>query len=74
MLATFNLCNKLIDIGKGAIVDANIDLYLANNRLTEEEYAGAVSWMELCGLTNGFTQDFSAATAEYIPDFDLEGL
>ena len=38
MLATFNLCNKLIDIGKGAIVDANIDLYLANNRLTEEEY------------------------------------
>ena len=38
MLATFNLCNKLIDIGKGAIVDANIDLYLANNRLTDEEY------------------------------------
>ena len=38
MLATFNLCNKLIDIGKGDIVDANIDLYLANNRLTEEEY------------------------------------
>ena len=37
MLATFNLCNKLIDIGKGDIVDANIDLYLANNRLTEEE-------------------------------------
>ena len=38
MLATFNLCNKLIDIGKSDIVDANIDLYLANNRLTEEEY------------------------------------
>ena len=38
MLATFNLCNKLIDIGKGAIVDANIDLSLANNRLTEDEY------------------------------------
>ena len=38
MLATFNLCNKLIDIGKGDIVDANIDLYLANNRLTEDEY------------------------------------
>ena len=38
MLATFNLCNKLIDIGKSSIVDANIDLYLANNRLTEEEY------------------------------------
>ena len=38
MTATYNLCNRLIDIGKGAIVNANIDLYLANNRLTEEEY------------------------------------
>ena len=38
MKATFVLCNKLIDIGKADIVNANIDLYLANNRLTEEEY------------------------------------
>ena len=38
MIATFDLCNKLIDIGKGDIVDANIDIYLANNRLTESEY------------------------------------
>ena len=45
-----------------------------DRRLTEEEYAGAVSWMELCGITNGFTQDFSAATAEYLPEFDLGGL
>ena len=45
-----------------------------DRRLTEEEYAGAVSWMELCGLTNGFTQDFSAATTEYLPEFDLGGL
>ena len=37
MKATFNLCNKLIDIGKGDIVDANIDLYKANGRLTDEE-------------------------------------
>ena len=35
---TFNLCNKLIDIGKGDVVDANIDLYKLNNRLTDEEY------------------------------------
>ena len=28
----------------------------------------------LLELDNGYTQDFSAATAEYIPDFDLEGL
>lgn len=39
MVATFNLCKKLIEIGKGEIVNANIDLYLANNRLTAEEYA-----------------------------------
>ena len=39
MEATFNLCNKLIDIGKGDIVDANIDLYKANGRLTDEEYS-----------------------------------
>lgn len=38
MQSTYNLCNKLIDIGKGALVDANIDLYKLNNRLTEEEY------------------------------------
>ena len=38
MKATFNLCNKLIDIGKGDIVDTNIDLYKANGRLTDAEY------------------------------------
>ena len=39
MKATFDLCNKLIDIGKSDIVDANIDLYKANGRLTDEEYS-----------------------------------
>lgn len=38
MEATFNLCKKLIEVGKADIVNANIDLYLANNRLTAEEY------------------------------------
>ena len=38
MTATFNLCKKLIEIGKADIVNANIDLYLANGRLTAEEY------------------------------------
>ncbi len=42
--------------------------------ITQEEYDGAVSWMELCGLQQGYTQDFSAATTEYLPDFDLSGL
>lgn len=39
MAATFNLCKKLIAIGKADIVNANIDLYLANDRLTAEEYS-----------------------------------
>ena len=38
MTATFNLCKKLIEVGKGDIVNANIDIYFANNRLTAEEY------------------------------------
>ena len=46
MIATFNLCKKLIQIGKAEIVNANIDLYLANNRLSAEEYG------ELMGMLN----------------------
>ena len=42
--------------------------------LTREEYDGAVSWMELCGITQGFVQDFSAATTEYLPTFDGAGI
>lgn len=40
-----------------------------NRRITGEEYDGAVSWMELCGFTRGYCQDFSSATTEYLPDF-----
>ena len=45
-----------------------------DRRLTEEEYASAVSWMELCGLKLGFTQELEAATTELLPEFNLEGL
>ncbi|MCQ2419109.1 MAG: 4Fe-4S cluster-binding domain-containing protein [Clostridia bacterium] len=45
-----------------------------DRRVSEEEYAAVESWMELLGLEDGFTQDFSAASSEYIPPFDLEGL
>ena len=50
MEATFNLCNKLIDIGKSAIVDANIDLYKANGRLTDEEYAALIERLHLAEI------------------------
>ena len=45
-----------------------------NRRITEDEYDAALSYLELLGIENGFTQDFSAATEEYIPDFSFEGL
>lgn len=47
MEATFNLCKKLIEIGKQDIVNKNIDLYLANGRLTAEEYAILIGTMNL---------------------------
>lgn len=45
-----------------------------DRRITEEEYASAESWLEILGLLDGFTQDFCAASTDYIPPFDLEGL
>lgn len=42
--------------------------------VSREEYDGALSWMKFCGVEQGFTQDFSAATTEYLPEFDLSGL
>lgn len=50
MTATFNLCKKLIRIGKADIVNTNIDLYLANGRLTAEEYT------TLMGMLNPHTE------------------
>ena len=45
-----------------------------DRRVTDEEYDGVLSWMELCGLDSGFIQDGAAATTEYLPDFDGSGL
>jgi len=46
----------------------------ANNNLQIDP--AIQTWMQQAKdfSDNGYTQDFSAATAEYIPDFDLEGL
>ena len=45
-----------------------------NRPLTQEEYAACVSWLELCGLDWGFTQELEAAQSRYTPDFDLTGI
>ncbi len=45
-----------------------------DRRVTDAEYDGVLSWMELCGLNEGFVQSASAATTEYLPSFDGSGL
>ena len=45
-----------------------------NRRLTPEDYEGALSWLELCGIEQGFTQELAAATDELLPEFNFEGL
>ena len=42
--------------------------------VTAEEYAAVLSWMQLCGLHDGYMQDSAAASCRYIPEFNLEGL
>lgn len=39
--------------------------------ITEEEYDGVLSYMELLGLEDGFVQEFSSADERYIPDWDF---
>ena len=45
-----------------------------DRRVTREEYAGVLSWAELCGLRDFYYQDLDSASADYIPAFDLQGL
>ena len=42
--------------------------------VSETEYDAALSYLELLGIENGFTQDFSAASGDFIPPFDGSGL
>ena len=42
--------------------------------ITQEEYQAVVDWMYMLGLEDGFLQERSAATEDYLPDFSLEGI
>ena len=42
--------------------------------VTAEEYEAVVDWLYMLELEDGFLQEPSAATAEYLPDFSLEGI
>ena len=64
----FSLMSQYVPMGKAKSMPPY------DRRITEDEYDAALSYLELLGIENGFTQDFSAATEEYIPDFSFEGL
>ena len=42
--------------------------------VTAAEYRSAAAYMENCGITDGFTQERTAAREEYTPPFDLTGV
>ena len=64
----FSLMSQYVPMGKAKTMPPY------DRRITEDEYDAALSYLELLGIENGFTQDFSAATEEYIPDFSFERL
>ena len=41
-----------------------------DRRITQDEYDAVLSYLYLLELDNGYTQDFSAASADYIPEFN----
>ena len=45
-----------------------------DRRLTRAEYRAAADYMHNCGITDGFTQERTAAREEYTPPFDLTGV
>lgn len=47
------------------------DLPDLNRLITEEEYDGVLSYMELLGIEDGFTQEFSSAADSYIPQWNF---
>ena len=47
---------------------------LLARHVTRAEYRAAAAYMENCGITDGFTQERTAAREEYTPPFDLTGV
>ena len=64
----FSLMSQYVPMGKAAQIPP------FDRRITELEYDAVASWMELCGIEDGFTQDFQSASAAYIPPFEPEKL
>lgn len=45
-----------------------------DRRITQEEYDTVLSWLYFFGLENGFIQGPEAASLEYVPEFNGEGI
>lgn len=66
--ALFSLMSQYVPMGRAK----NMPPF--DRHITEDEYAAVCSYLELCEIENGYTQDFSSAIQDYIPKFDLSGL
>ena len=64
----FSLMSQYVPMGKAKMMQP------FDRCVTEEEYDAMLSYLDFLGIENGFTQDFSAASEDYIPDFSFKGL
>lgn len=64
----FSLMSQYVPMGRAK------ELPPLDRCVSETEYEAVLSYMELCGIEDGFVQDAAAASAEYTPAFDLSGL
>lgn len=64
----FSLMSQYVPMGKAKALPP------LDRVITEAEYDAAVSYLDFLGIQTGYTQDFSAASEAYIPDFSFEGL
>ena len=63
----FSLMSQYTPMGRAKTMEG------LDRPITELEYDAVLSYMELLGIEDGFTQDFQAAAEEYIPQWDFEG-
>ena len=62
----FSLMSQYVPMGQ-AITMPGFD-----RPITELEYDAVLSYMELLGIEDGYTQDFSSASEAYVPEWDFE--
>lgn len=61
----FSLMSQYVPYGKAKSIPG------LDRPITEEEYDGVLSYMELLGIEDGFTQEFSSASDIYIPSWNF---